>query len=247
MAQAAGGGKAASEAQSDEQAQGTRRRLTRHSAARSRTATQPGATAQDAQAARQSASASASESRAPRARHRPVYHCRLERGGRRNGRLVAQYREQMDTVRSETQHEGLRQTCLERTQSRAGRAKNAGHHRVVSGDVHKQVRQLAEPPVSYALHAQLIPLLSRAGGPESRGHAGEPLRELNARLRAPLFEPGGGRPGCVRDSSSQLKQQAKELAEVFQRSSANVEGRNGDLSLRHDQLRGPDRPESASV
>ena len=41
---------------------------------------------------------------------------------------------------------------------------------------------------------------------------------------------------------SQLNQQAKELAEVFQRSRSNVEGRNGYLSLRNHQLRGVDRP-----
>ena len=41
---------------------------------------------------------------------------------------------------------------------------------------------------------------------------------------------------------SQLHQQAKELAEVFQRSSSNVEGRNGYLSLRNHQLRGLDLP-----
>ena len=39
-----------------------------------------------------------------------------------------------------------------------------------------------------------------------------------------------------------LQQRAKTLAEVFQRSSANVEGRNGDLSLRNHQLRGLDLP-----
>jgi hypothetical protein len=37
-------------------------------------------------------------------------------------------------------------------------------------------------------------------------------------------------------------QQAQELAEVFQRSSSTVEGRNGYLSLRNHQLRGLDRP-----
>jgi len=37
---------------------------------------------------------------------------------------------------------------------------------------------------------------------------------------------------------SELNQRAKELAEVFQRSSSNVEGRNGYLSLRNHQLRG---------
>jgi hypothetical protein len=41
---------------------------------------------------------------------------------------------------------------------------------------------------------------------------------------------------------SPLQQQAKTLAEVFQRSSANVAGRNGYLSLCHHQRRGLDQP-----
>jgi hypothetical protein len=40
----------------------------------------------------------------------------------------------------------------------------------------------------------------------------------------------------------QLKAQAATLAEVFQRSSSNVEGRNGSLSRRNHQLRGLDHP-----
>ena len=39
-----------------------------------------------------------------------------------------------------------------------------------------------------------------------------------------------------------LQGEAAKLAEVFQRSSANVEGRNGYLSLRNHQLRGLDHP-----
>jgi len=39
-----------------------------------------------------------------------------------------------------------------------------------------------------------------------------------------------------------LKQKAATLADVFQRSSSNVEGRNGYLSLRHHQLRGLAHP-----
>ena len=72
--------------------------------------------------------------------------------------------------------------------------------------------------------------------------AGEPLRELAERLRAPLFEPGGALAELNEAQHRQLTQQAKELAEVFQRSSSNVEGRNGYLSLRNHQLRGLDRP-----
>jgi hypothetical protein len=41
---------------------------------------------------------------------------------------------------------------------------------------------------------------------------------------------------------SQLQAAATQLVDVFQRSSANVEGRNGYLSLRNHQLRGLDHP-----
>jgi hypothetical protein len=72
--------------------------------------------------------------------------------------------------------------------------------------------------------------------------AGEPLRELAERLRTPLFGPGGVFAELSPTEQSQLHQQAKTLAAVFQRSSSNVEGRNGYLSLRNHQLRGLDRP-----
>jgi hypothetical protein len=61
-------------------------------------------------------------------------------------------------------------------------------------------------------------------------------------LRTPLFAPGGVLAELSEVQQSELTQQAKELAAVFQRSSSNVEGRNGYLSLRNHQLRGLDRP-----
>ena len=44
------------------------------------------------------------------------------------------------------------------------------------------------------------------------------------------------------ETQGQLPNEAKRLATVFQRSSSNVEGRNGYLSLRSHQLRGLDLP-----
>jgi hypothetical protein len=44
------------------------------------------------------------------------------------------------------------------------------------------------------------------------------------------------------EAQDQLHETAKRLAAVFQRSSSNVEGRNGYLSLRNHQLRGLDLP-----
>jgi uncharacterized protein YukE len=176
-----------------------------------------------------------------------VYHVvDLERSVRRNGRLIAaDIREQMGIIRSVAQHEGLTQTCLERI-DKAERVvpKMQATIELVSGYVRQQVRQLAlPPPVSYALHAHLMPAFYLERVAQRRTvSAGEPLRALAARLRTPLFEPGGALAELSEGQQRQLNQQAQELAEVFQRSSSNVEGRNGYLSLRNHQLRGLDRP-----
>ena len=170
----------------------------------------------------------------------------VERGVRRNGKLIAaDIQAQINTIRRVAQHEGLSQTCLERI-DKAARVvpKMQATIEFVSSYVHKQVRQLdLTPPVSYALHAHLIPSCYLERVAQRRTvQAGEPLRELAQRLRTPLFAPGGALAALSEAEQSQLTQQAQELAEVFQRSSSNVEGRNGYLSLRNHQLRGLDRP-----
>ena len=170
----------------------------------------------------------------------------LERGVRRNGKLIAaDIQEQMDTVRTVAQHEGLSQTCLERLE-KAARVLPTMQATIefVSGYVRQQVSQRnLTPSVSYALHAHLIPscYLDRVAQTRT-GYAGEPLRELAERLRTPLCEPGGALAELSEAEQSALQQQAKALAEVFQRSSSNVEGRHGYLSLRNHQRRGLDHP-----
>src|SRR5262249_39061492 len=69
-----------------------------------------------------------------------------------------------------------------------------------------------------------------------------PLRELAERLRTPLCAPGGVLGTLSPLEQQQLQYTAKTLAEVFQRSSSNVEGRNGYLSLSNHHLRGLDHP-----
>ena len=110
----------------------------------------------------------------------------------------------------------------------------------VSGYVRQQVRRLdLTPPASYAMHAHLIPsyYLERVAATRT-GTQGEPLRDLAERLRTPLFASGGMLDALSPVEQNQLKAKAAKLAEVFQRSSSNVEGRNGYLSLRNHQLRG---------
>ena len=111
----------------------------------------------------------------------------LERGVRRNGKLIAaDIQAQIDTIRSVAQHEGLSQTCLERIE-KAERVvpKMQATIEFVSGYVRQQVRQLdLTPPVSYAMHAHLIPSCYLERVAQTRTvSAGEPLRELAERLR----------------------------------------------------------------
>jgi hypothetical protein len=170
----------------------------------------------------------------------------LERGVRRNGQLIASdIRTQIETIRRVAQQEHLSQSSLDRI-DKAERVvpKMQATIEFVSGYVGRQVQQLDfTPSVSFAMHAKLIPsyYLDRVAQTRTLSES-EPLRELARRLRTPLFESGGALSALSPETQRELHQQAKELAEVFQRSSSNVEGRNGYLSLRNHQLRGLDLP-----
>jgi hypothetical protein len=170
----------------------------------------------------------------------------LERGVRRNGPLIASdIQGHIEQVRAIAQHEGLSQSCLKRI-AKAERVvpKMQATIAFVSGYVRQQVDQLAlTPAASFAMHAKLIPSFYLDRVAQTRTVSdGEPLRELAERLRTPLFEPGGALSELSPEAQDQLHNEAKRLASVFQRSSSNVEGRNGYLSLRNHQLRGLDLP-----
>jgi hypothetical protein len=106
---------------------------------------------------------------------------------RRNGKLIAgDIQCHIDTIRTVAQQEHLSQVCLERIE-KAERVvpKMQATIEFVSGYVHQQVRQLdVAPPVSYAMHAHLIPAyyLERVASTRTVAQ-GEPLRELAERLR----------------------------------------------------------------
>jgi hypothetical protein len=170
----------------------------------------------------------------------------LERGVRRNGKLIASdIQQHIDMIRTIASQENLRQACLDRIE-KAERVvpKMQATITFVSGYGRQQVRQLdLAQTESYAMHAHLIPAyyLERVASTQTVTQ-GEPLRELAERLRTPLFAPGGTLRALPPAAQDRLKQEASKLAEVFQRSSSNVEGRNGYLSLRNHQLRGLDHP-----
>jgi hypothetical protein len=170
----------------------------------------------------------------------------LERGVRRNGQLIASdIQGHIEQIRTVAQQEELSQSCLERIE-KAERVVPKMHATIefVSGYVGQQVAQLdLEPPISFAMHAKLIPsyYLDRVAQTRSL-EGGAALRDLAEQIRAPLFEAGGVLWALSPETQEQLRHEAKRLAAVFQRSSSNVEGRNGYLSLRSHQLRGLDLP-----
>jgi hypothetical protein len=170
----------------------------------------------------------------------------LERGVRRNGQLIAaDMQEHIEQIRTVAQQEGLSQSCLERI-DKAERVvpKMQGTIEFVSRYVTEQVAQLALTPLtSFVRHAKLIPSYYLDRVAETRSVSdGAPLRDLAERLRTPLFAPGGALSTLSPRAQDYLQDEAQRLAAVFQRSSSNVEGRNGYLSLRSHQLRGLDLP-----
>ncbi len=170
----------------------------------------------------------------------------LERGVRRNGKLIAgDIQQHIDTIRTIAQQEHLSETCLDRIE-KAERVvpKMQATIEFVSSYVRQQVSRLALTlPQSHAMHAHLIPAcyLDRVAATKTV-REGESLRALAERLRTPLFAPYGALSALSATAQHTLTGQAARLAEVFQRSSSNVEGRNGYLSLRNHQLRGLDHP-----
>ena len=93
----------------------------------------------------------------------------------------------------------------------------------------QQVAQLdLTPPVSFAMHAKLIPSYYLDRVAETRTVSdGEPLRELAERLRAPLFEPGGVLSALSPEAQDHLHDEAKRLAPC---SSARVPMWRGEMA-----------------
>jgi hypothetical protein len=170
----------------------------------------------------------------------------LDRGVRRHGPLLAaDLQEHIEQIRPIAQQEGRSQHGLERIEkAERGVPKMRATSNCVSGYGGRQVAQLdVTPPVSFAMHAKLIPSYDLDRVAETRTlSAGAPLRALAERLRAPLFAADGVLSTLSPEAQARLPSEAKRLAAVFQRSSSNVEGRNGYLSLRSHQLRGLDLP-----
>jgi hypothetical protein len=172
----------------------------------------------------------------------------LDRGGRRHGKRIAgALQAQTDTIRAIAQQKTSVKYVWRRIE-KAERVipKMQATIECVSGSVRQQASQLALPqPASYAMHAHLMPSYSLERVASTRTvTAGAPLHALAERLRPPLFASDGVFGTLSPVEQETLKTEAAKLAEVFQRSRSNVEGRNGYLSLRNHHRRGLAPPES---
>jgi len=116
---------------------------------------------------------------------------------RNDKRIAGDIQAQMDTIRAIAQQENLSETCLDRIE-KAERVvpKMQATIAFVSGYVRRQVSQWdLTPPVSYAMHAALMPSFSLERVAHTRTvSGGEPLRALADRLRPPCLRPVGCAP-----------------------------------------------------
>jgi Family of unknown function (DUF6399) len=102
-----------------------------------------------------------------------------------------------------------------------------------------KVEALALPPaVERAVYERLIPaiyldVVSEKVTAASQRHA---LKHKVAELLAPLHNAASPLQGLTPADLQVIEQVARECAELFQRSSSCVEGRNGQLALRHHSL-----------
>jgi hypothetical protein len=94
------------------------------------------------------------------------------------------------------------------------------------------------PEMERAVYEQLIPAVylslvsKKAPGAEQRAT----LQKRSQELLAPLWARDGPWGGLAQEELELITQVAKDCAQGFQRSSSCVEGRNGQLALRHHHL-----------
>ena len=102
--------------------------------------------------------------------------------------------------------------------------------------LHAKVEALNLPPaLETALCEPLIPAiyLDRVADRCTHAEQRRSLRAASAQLLEPLRQPEQAFQALATDERQRLEQVAAECADLFQRSSSCVEGRNGQLSLHH--------------
>lgn len=166
----------------------------------------------------------------------------LDSGVRRSGgSIIQKIRQRIESIREK----GLAEEVAEHSMERIAKAervlpKMAATINFVSSYVLQQVDKLKlSGSEVYLFHSKLIPAayLERCAAKMRKSDA-KPLQDKAAELSLPLFSDGGAFCNLSETYQLLLKSEAKRLADIFQRSSSCVEGRNGVLSFRHHGLSG---------
>ena len=91
------------------------------------------------------------------------------------------------------------------------------------------------PEIEAAVREQLIPAiyLQRVAERCTKAQQRHRLRDLSTQILAPLHQPSHPLQPLSAAEREQIEQVALQCADLFQRSSSSVEGRNGQLSLHH--------------
>jgi len=94
------------------------------------------------------------------------------------------------------------------------------------------------PEVERAFYANLIPAfyLRHVSKKARGGQKRQELRKQSKELLAPLLSRDGPFSALEKEERLLIEQVGQECAQLFQRSSSCVEGRNGQLALRHHSL-----------
>jgi hypothetical protein len=161
-------------------------------------------------------------------------------GKRYSGSIIRENLQQsIDKVRIIAEEEGLGDTSFDRI-NKAERVlpKMEATLNFVSSYVGQQVDKMQlNSTETYAMHNNLIApyYLERIANNKPIDDA-QPLLNLASQLRDQLFSSGGIFSSLDPQRRRELEDKAQELANIFQRSSSCVEGRNGVLSFRNHEL-----------
>lgn len=155
------------------------------------------------------------------------------------GVVTKKIQTRIDKIRLLAEQEGLSESSLARI-DKAERVlpKMTACLDFVSTYLRQEIDKLdVSLSLASAIHTKLLPAayLERLAVKENKA---ERLRiETKAlELKAPLYAPGGAMMLMPEEQRNAVEARVQQLAQVFQRSSSCVEGRNGVLSFRHHEL-----------
>jgi len=167
----------------------------------------------------------------------------LDTGAPRSPETVeADVKQHMETLETLAQHAGLSDRCRQKlTKLRRYLPDMVATITFFFWMVHAKVEALdLAPEVKTAVYTALIPAfyLTEVARKAPTAEQRQALRNRSSQLRDLWLARDGPGPGMSEEEQIRIGHVAQECAQLFQRSSSCVEGRNGQLAWRHQHLHG---------